>query len=264
MNLVTKFRKHPADLTIFPLVQNHFQHGTELVLGAKINPLGAGLAFGEGDTLSEFFEGFRRGNTCNLHEIFLFNAVPRMRQQIREIAIVGHENEPLAHAVESTNRKESLLAWHKVDHPRTAGRIKVCGHNSYRLMEHIDHAFWVGKPLAIDSDFLSPWIDSSAELGDDLTIDFHPAGCDQFLAAATAAESGGSKHFLQSFEPIVCCSTGPRKSGGVSCDSGAGMRSICCSGCRWPTARGDLQRLACRSRRAASHGSFCGTFAWAA
>lgn len=236
MNLVPKLCKHPADLTIFPLVQNHLKHGTELVLGAKINPLGAGLAFGEGDALPEFFEGFRCGNTCDLHEIFLFNAVPRMRQEIREVAIVGHENEPLAHAVESTDRKESLLAGHEVDNPRTAGRIKVCGHNSYRLMEHIDHALWVGKPLAIDADFLSPWIDSSAELGDDLTIDFHPAGCNQFLAAAAAAESGGSKHFLQSLEPIVCCSTGPRKSSSIFCVIAACTERICCSGCRRPTA----------------------------
>ena len=190
MHFVAEMGKHPADFPIFPFVEHHLQHGTQLVLRLQMHPLGKHLPVGQRDATADLIEQFLGRHARYLHEIFFFHAIPRVGEQIRECTVVGHEDQPLAHAVEPADRKQPLFARHEVDHAWPSGGIEIGGHHAHRLVEHVDHPLGIGEAFPVDANFLPPGIDARTQKRDRLAIDFHAAGGDQFLAIPPAPQTG--------------------------------------------------------------------------
>ena len=190
MHFVAEMGKHPADFPIFPFVEHHLQHGTQLVLRLQMHMLGPSHALGQTDAPAEFFQGFRGGHARHLHHVFLLHSIAGMGQQICQFAVVGHEDQALAHAVEPADRKQPLFARYEVDHAWPSGGIEIGGHHAHRLVEHVDHPLGIGEAFPVDANFLPPGIDARTQKRDRLAIDFHAAGGDQFLAIPPAPQTG--------------------------------------------------------------------------
>ena len=126
-----------------------------------------------------------------------------MGEQVGQIAVVGHEDQPFAHPVEPADREQPPLTGHEIDHPRPPGGIEVGGHGPHRLVEQIHNPLRIRQPLAVDADLLRAGIDPRAEFAHDRPIDLDPAGGDQLLAGAAAAEAGRRKHLLEPLLAVV-------------------------------------------------------------
>ena len=190
MHFVAEMGEHPADFPIFPLVEHHLQHRTQLVLRLERHMLGPSHAFRQADAPAEFFQGFRGGHARHLHHVFLLHAIAGMGQQICQFAVVGHEDQPLAHAVEPADRKQPLFARHEVDHAGPSGGVEIGGHHAHRLVQHVNHPLRIGEAFPVNANFLPPGIDAGSQERDRLAIDFHPARGDQFFAIPSAPQTG--------------------------------------------------------------------------
>ena len=161
------------------------------------------LRLGEPDAPPQFVEQFFRRHARDLHEVLLLDTIPGVSEEIREPAIVGEQDQPLAHPIEPADREQPLLTRHQIDDPGPARRIDVGGDDAHGLVEHVDNPLRVWQPLAIDADLLGLRINPRAERGDDLAIHFHASRCDQRLAGPPAAEPGRREHLLQPLQAVV-------------------------------------------------------------
>ena len=240
MHLVAEPGQHPANLPILALVEHHLQHGAQLVLGADRHPLGMHLAFREPHAAAQRLEQLFRGHARHLDEVFLLDAVSRVGEQVGEPAIVGDEDQPLAHPVEPADGEEPLVSRHEIDDPGPAGGVEVRGHDADRLVEQKHDPLRVREPLPVHADLLGVRIDPRAEFRDDLPIHLDAAGRDQLLAGATAAEAGPCQHLLQPLAAVVVgVRPRPTRGRGVGVRLGRGMRP----------SRGDPHRPPRRRRR---------------
>jgi hypothetical protein len=197
MHLVAEAGQHPADFAVLPLVEHHLQHRALLVLGAEEDVLGPGRPLGEADTAAEVIDRFRSRDPGDLHEIALLDPVARMGEEIRQFAVVGDEDQPLAHPVEPTDGEQPLLSRHEIDHARPPCRIEVGRHHADRFVDDINTAAWVGEPFTVNPDFLPHRIDTGAQHGDDDPIHLDATRRDQFLAGPSAADPCGGEHLLE-------------------------------------------------------------------
>ena len=159
--------------------------------------------FGKPDAPAKLLEQFSLGHTRHLHEVFLLDSVAWMGQQVGKFPVVGDQDQALAHPIEPADGKQPSLAWYEINHPRATGGVKVRGHHSHRLIEHVDHPLRVGEPLAIDTDFLGARVDPRAKAGDDLAVNLHPAAGDEFLAGSAAAKARRCQEFLEPLATII-------------------------------------------------------------
>jgi len=203
MNFMAELGQHAPNLAILSLVKNHLEDGAELVLTPDREPLCMHFAFCQPHALPEPLEQFRGWHTRNLHKILLLNAITRMRQKVREVAIIGEQNEPFAHAIEPSHGKQPTVVWHQVDDSWSAGRVEVGRHHTDRLVQEIDDAPRIGQPLTIDANFLGPRINLGAERGDHLTVHLNTATGDEFLTRTSAAKTGSREHLLKPLEAAI-------------------------------------------------------------
>jgi hypothetical protein len=112
VNLVAERGQHPADFAILALVEHHLQHGALLVLRTDRDPLRMHLRLGEPDAPPQLVDQFFRRHARDLHEVLLLDTIPGVSEEIREPAVVGEQDQPLAHPIEPTDREQPLLSRH--------------------------------------------------------------------------------------------------------------------------------------------------------
>ena len=203
MHLVAKLGEHAADLTVLAFVENHFENRALFVLAAETHPLGMDFAFGQANALPQPLEQIRARHTGHLYEVFFFDTVAGMREQVRQVAIVREENETFARTIEPPHGEESSIPRHEIDDTGSTGRIIVRGHHADGLVEKVDDPPRIRELLTVDSNFLGARIDLGAERGHDLAIHFDAPRCHELFTGTTASETGRSQDFLESFEAIV-------------------------------------------------------------
>ena len=81
-----------------------------------------------------------------------------MHQVAGQVAVVGHQQQPLAVLVEPADGVDALLdVRHQVDRARAAGRVVVGAEVAARLVDQpVDERLRSGMRLAIDGDLLAP------------------------------------------------------------------------------------------------------------
>ena len=152
----------------------------------------------------------------DLDVVDLFHAVPRMREAVGQLAVVGHQDQAFARHVEPADAVGSRgVGRQHVDDPRPAGGIPRRADDALRLVYREVDRLGVWQDFAVDADFLFMRVDADAELGDHLAVDFDAAIEDQLFALASAGNAGGGEHFLQA----VGAGSGLRR-GGSARDAG--------------------------------------------
>ena len=208
MHLVAEAGEHPADLTIAALVEHHLEHGALAPLAPHVDPLRVHLPLGKPHALPQLFQQLFVRHARDLHQVFFLDAIPRVGEQIGELAIVREQDEALARAVEPPDGEEPLLSGHEIDDPRPPRGIVVGRDHPHRLVEHVDEAADPREPLPVDADLLGAGIDTGAERRDHLAVDLDTARRNELLAGPAAAETGRREHFLEPFQRVVGVSPG--------------------------------------------------------
>ncbi len=77
-----------------------------------------------------------------------------MSQAIGEVAVIGHDNQPLAALVQATDVVDPQVGPNQVNHTCSAIRVFVGRKHSRRLVEHEVLQFLAADSFAIDANFL--------------------------------------------------------------------------------------------------------------
>src|SRR5690606_748076 len=133
----------------------------------------------------------------HLGQVLLLDAVGRVGQPVREVAVVGEQAEPLGGAVESAHRVAAGPAGHEVDDGRPPLRVRGGRDHTPRLVEQVvDEALAGADADAVDLDDVRVGVGTVAEDGH-LAVDPDPAGRDELLAGPPAADAGPGEDLLQ-------------------------------------------------------------------
>ncbi len=120
---------------------------------------------------------------------------------VREVAIVGQDQQPGARLVEPADGVDSFgNLGQQIDDASGARWVGVGRNVAFGLVDGIVHHRLEPDRLAVNRDPGLGGVDPSAKLADDLAVDGDPALEDELLAPAARAEAGMRQHFL---EPIV-------------------------------------------------------------
>ncbi len=211
MYFVAELGKHPTNLAVLAFVEDHLEHSALLVLTSHRNALGVNFALCEPHAPSQAVDEIGGRDARDLHEILLLDTIPRMRQQVCEVTIIGEQNEPFTRSVEPSNGKQPTIIWHEVHHSWPTRGVVVRRHDTHRLVEEKDDTPWIRQSLTVNTDLLGPRIDFCAECRDDLPVDLDAACRHEVFAGSTASEASCREHLLETFEAITAGSwSGPR------------------------------------------------------
>jgi len=119
----------------------------------------------------------------------------RVREPVRELAVVGEQEQPGRVRVQAADRVEPLAAAHERDDRRAPLRVLRGADVAGRLVERIDHvAALEGDPGAVDRDrVLLPHV--ACRVAHDLATDGHAAGEHELLGGAAGGDAGMSQVF---------------------------------------------------------------------
>ena len=198
-HLVADAGQHAADFAVFTFVQHHDHVGAVAPLAFDLDRLDLAETIGQVNAAFELREAGLLGFAGDADQVGLFDAVTRMSQPVGELAIVGHQDQSFAVAIEAADRENSLLGRDQVDDAHPAAGVEVGRDDAHRLVDGEVHPLRLADRLTIDADLVLQRIDLGAELGHHLAIDFDPTFADQFFTIASAADAGGGEHLLQAF-----------------------------------------------------------------
>ena len=139
-----------------------------------------------------------RHRAGDLGEVGLEHAVAGVLEAVREVAVVGEDEQALGVGVEPADVEEPLLAVaDEVADVDPAELVAHRGDDAERLVEgEVDPRLVELDAHAVDVHGLGG-ADAHAELGDDLAVDLHPALADQVLADPARADAGRREQLLQ-------------------------------------------------------------------
>jgi hypothetical protein len=134
----------------------------------------------------------------HLHVINLFDSMPRMREAVRQFAVVRDEDQALRCQIKTTDAKYSrCVRRQQIDYSGAAGWVASGRDNADGFVDGKVCQLRPRQHFAIHANFLPHWINAGAEFRHNFMIDFH-ATCEyQFFAFAPAGDSGLSEYLLE-------------------------------------------------------------------
>jgi hypothetical protein len=118
------------------------------------------------------------GPPANQHPVFLLAAEARVREPVRQLSVVGEEDQSFALKVQSSHREETPRQRHQVAYCLAVPLGRERGDDAPRLVQgDVKMCFRAGKPAAINPDIvprrvgLAPQCGRLAVDGDTLSQD---------------------------------------------------------------------------------------------
>ena len=126
---------HPPDLAVAPLVHDDAQHP-----GSHHPHSGwCGGTVAQVDAPPETAQRTDGWLALHLHQVLLVHAVRRVRQAVRQLAVVGEQQQALAVGVQAANREHTWLGRNEIDRLRTPLGVGCAADDSGRLVQHVVH-----------------------------------------------------------------------------------------------------------------------------
>jgi hypothetical protein len=153
----------------------------------------------EHDAVREPVEDARLRHAAHAGFVEAFDAMPRVRQARRQLAVVGQQQQAFRVVVESPDRIDALAdAAQQIHDGRPALRIDHRGHESARLVEQqIAERLAHGDAAAVDADVVPIGIGFRAELAHHGAVHADTALAHQVFRRASRADAGGGENFLK-------------------------------------------------------------------
>ena len=193
--------EHAPQLALAALVQHHAQPGAVAIPAQQLRLRGRGRAVVQLDALAQ--AGQRRGVRDALDErlVGLVDAVAGVRQAVRQLAVGGEQQQPLAVAVEPPDVAQAgRRIVEQVEHRLAPALVRGGDEDASRLVQQ-QRAIGRerGQRRAVDGDEAGGGVGAPSEFGDG-AVDAHAALADQRLDAAAAAEAVAREDLL---EPLL-------------------------------------------------------------
>ncbi len=194
---------HPAHQVIDTLVDDDFENQA---LGRFANDTNLfrhdSLAF-DHDAVSDSLQG-RFGRPAEReYLVLLVELVPGMHDAIRDITIIGQQQQALRVAIEPADRINAFRDLHEIHHRAAIALIFDGRDVSARFVEQ--NVTWPLrlKDSAIDTNDGSDWVGLRTKLSHDHAVDIDPPSTDQFLGITPRAHASGGQNTLKPFHRRV-------------------------------------------------------------
>ncbi len=140
----------------------------------------------DADSLTQLFNVIFLRQSRDLHQICLGHVRSGAGKKVRQLAVIGHEQQALAGIVKAADGIYALAhVFDQAHHCGPAFGIRDCGDVSFGLVyQKVDVLFSAMKQLAIHFDMVAGQISFGAELGDDLSVDGDATLRNQFFGFA--------------------------------------------------------------------------------
>jgi hypothetical protein len=190
------------------LVQHHLDERSARCRRDHLEPVDAHDAVLELDPVAQPTAKITRDRSLHLGQIGLRHAMRRVGQSLRQLAVVGEQQQPLGVGVEAPDVEEPLLATSQViPHARPTA---VVGHGRLDPPRLVEREHDVPRSRrdahAVDLDDGRPGVDPQALLEHDPTVDLDPAFVDHLFAGPPASDPCGCQHLLKSDLCVVVIS----------------------------------------------------------
>jgi hypothetical protein len=192
-HFVTDFVKHPANLTINSLPQNHAQpRRLEWVDCLEARALAV-----QHDAAQQFRSERRVPRAIERDLVFLFDLESRMSQPLGEIAVIREEKQAFGLRVEAADvEKSRQMGREKIEDRIARIRIASRRNETGRLMQHDVEPPLAVNEFAVDFNVVAvPGL--RAEISADLAVDRDATGRDQFIAMPARTKPGRGKETIQ-------------------------------------------------------------------
>ena len=148
-------------------------------------------------TTAESIQGCSVGVSCYFNLIGFLNAIPRVRQLIRQITVVGDQNQAFTCHVQAPYGKHSLLPGDKINDTGPTRRVKMGRYHTSWFVDQMIRACLVKHGFAVDLQRLSLQIHFGSQQRYHFVVDSYSSGSDQLFTCSATAESGIGKYLLQ-------------------------------------------------------------------
>jgi hypothetical protein len=186
---------HPSDLAIAAFADANEDHGLVFARGsvARAHRGRRGPAAVEHDALREAIEDATFGHASDARFVEPFDAVTRVRESRRQLAVVGEEQQPFRIVIESADWIDAFAdAWQQVDDGRPALRVDDGRHIPARLVQQeIAERFAYGDSPAVDPDVVVFRVGFRAEFAHDRAVHADAALEHQAFGGAPGGHAGG-------------------------------------------------------------------------
>lgn len=195
---MVELREHPPDLAIAPLAQHDAQQRRVAARSQPLDRRDPNPAVGKPDPLPKPVHRLPRHLPGRQYLVRLRNAVPGMRQPLRQRPVVRQQHQPRALLVQPAHGVQSVLRPRNQVHDGPAPvRIVRRAQTARGLVHEPVHELFRLDPLPVEADLLSLRIDPRPELRRRLAVDRDPPGENEFLASPPRTDPRGRKHLLK-------------------------------------------------------------------
>jgi len=196
---MTDLGQQPTDYPVSTAVQSELNLSlvTELVDYPKV--VEGHQAVVEPHTPAELFHHLPAEWTGHEYQIGLSDAERRVRQPVRQLAVVGEQQQPPSLHIESPDMEQPLRPVpHQIPKMWTTTWIAHGGYHARGLVQgKVFLALRRGDPLPIDPDLSPIRVNPSSLSGHESAIHRHSARGDQLLSRPTARDTSLRENLLQ-------------------------------------------------------------------
>ena len=188
---------HPLDLVLAALVEDELEPRRAETPDAG----GRGRAVLELDALGQAAEDLVRRPALDVGLVDLVHLVARVREPVRERAVVREEERARRVRVQAADRDDAPLVPDEPDHGRSPLRVAGRRDDPGRLVqEHVGERLGL-DPLPVELDHVAA-LDEGRKARE-LAVHAHPSGLDQSLGAAARRDSGAGQVGVQAHSQMV-------------------------------------------------------------
>lgn len=197
-DLMTDAGEESADFPVLTFGHRDFDPGAALLLFDGDNVMHAEPSLGEVQAAFQFIENLAGGITRDLCAVESKDAIAGMGESLRQVAIVGDDQQAGGIFVESSDGEQAgAIAGKQVEDAAATFGIVSGAEETGGLVEHEVFLPLNLQPLPIERDGLTPGFDCGAKLSDRLAVDRDASGSDQLFAFPARAQSRLSEETLQ-------------------------------------------------------------------
>jgi hypothetical protein len=183
--------EHAADLSVTPLVERDLDHGLpRRRIEHAHRCRGAHHPGLELDAELEPLQHRGCGWTIRVRAVALHDPVARVHEVVRQLAVVGQDQEPAGVGVETAHREQPRAARKQVgDRPAPLGILERADHADRLVEQQVGRPRPARKRPALDLDHVVVRVDLPARLGAHLAVDTHLPGAHQRVGPAARGDA---------------------------------------------------------------------------
>lgn len=194
LHLIAEGLEHHPDLPF----QTGLEHDAVAARGKALHLLGPHAGLLNVDAGEKEVEVFVQHRLVGGDDVFLLHQLRGVHQGLREIPIIGEDQQALRIPVQAADMMEVLQDRREDGVNRVAAEFILAGADvAARLVEHHRLGLLGLDALAIDTDEVVR-LHALGGIEADLAIDFHVAFLHQGVAGAAGADAAGGEEFVQS------------------------------------------------------------------